>query len=78
MASVVTRSGVQAEVGRPTIVDGEIISKTRDLIIIRLRKQGLSFAAIGGVLNIAKSTVCERYYDIPENVRSYYATVPMG
>lgn len=78
MASMVDRAGAQVYPVGAIVVSGEVVSRTRDTIIVRLKKQGLSFQAIGRILNVTRQSVHERYHSIPEDVRRYYATVSLG
>lgn len=78
MASIMDETGMRADPPGAILVTQEIASRTRDTIIVRLRRQGLSFRAIGLVLNISRQRVHERYHSIPEPVRRHYASIPLG
>lgn len=78
MASIQDQHGLRADPIGAVIVTDEIASRTRDMIIVRLKAQRHSFAAIGKVLRISRQRVHERYHSIPEPVRRHYVQAPMG
>lgn len=78
LPSIVDEAGLQAITPPERELTEEQLSRAVDLIIVRLRAARYKFTDIGAVLNRPPTTVKTRYYSIPDEVRDYYASAPLG
>lgn len=78
MPSVINEDQTGVPDGGRADMTPEQISRSVDLIIIRLRAAGYKFDEIAEILNRPAGTLRRRMHDIPERVREHYASVSLG
>jgi hypothetical protein len=75
--SIVDESGVQASPEGQFVLNREQASRTRDLILVRLRKSRVTFRDIGLILNISEDWAIKVFHDIPVETREHYESVEL-
>lgn len=78
MASIVDESGMQVAPEGEIVLTAEQRSRTRDMILIRLRRMRVCWDDIGRIMNITADHARRHHNDIPENVRNYYGPLELG
>lgn len=59
-------------------VSDQAIERTRDILMLRLRRRGLPLRAIARIMNVSHPTVIRRINSIPPKVRDRYGRCELG